>query len=70
MNLLTDIRDVFNDDRVIRLLSGLVENAVRLDHVVDHVALGDLLGAELLRRRQVLAVVVTQVVVADDRDGF
>lgn len=39
---------------------------VRVDHVVDHVALGDLLGPELLRRREVPAVVVAQVVVGHD----
>ena len=31
---------------------------------------GDLLGAEGLRRREVLAVVVAEVVVADDGGGF
>ena len=67
---LTNIRNVFNDDRVVWFLAGLVEDVVRLDHVVDDVALGYLFGAELLRRRQVLAVVVAQVVVADDRHRF
>ena len=36
-------------------------------HVVHHVGLGDLLAPERLRRREVLPVVVAQVVVRDDR---
>lgn len=48
------------------MLAGLVEDAVAGDHVVDDVALRYLLGAEGLRRRQVHAVVVPQVVVAHD----
>lgn len=51
---------------VVRLFSGPVQNGVWLDHVVHHVALGDLFGAELLRRRQVLPIIVAQVIVADD----
>lgn len=51
---------------VIWLLPRGIEEGVRLNHVVHHVALGDLFGAELLRRRQVHAVVVPQVVVAHD----
>jgi len=35
-------------------------------HVVDDVGLGDLLGPKRLRRRQVHAVVVSQVVVGND----
>ena len=51
---------------VVRFLSGLVQYAVRLDHVIHHVALGDLFGAELLRSGQVFPVVVAEVIVADD----
>ena len=51
---------------VVRFFSRLVQYGVRLDHVVHHVALGDLFGAELLRSRQVLPVVVAEVIVADD----
>jgi len=48
----------------------LVENAVGLDHVIDDVGLGDLLGAELLRSAEVHAVVVAEVVVRGDSDGL
>lgn len=56
-----------DDDDVVGVLAGLVEDGVAGDHVVDDAALGDLLGPERLRRRQVHAVVVAQVVVARDR---
>ncbi len=51
-------------------LSLIVQHLVCGHHVVDDAALGDLLGPELLRRGQVLAVVVAQVVVADDALGL
>ena len=54
---------VLDHDGVVRVLALLVEDRVGGDHVVDHVRLGDLLGAELLLGRQVVAVVVAQVVV-------
>lgn len=57
---------VLDDHHVVRVLALRVQDAVGLHHVVHDVGLGDLLAAELLRRGQVLAVVVAQVVVADD----
>lgn len=51
---------------MVRFLPRLIQHRIGLDHVVHHVALGDLLGAELLRGRQVLPVVVAEVIVADD----
>ena len=41
--------DVLDDDDVVRVLAGAVEDRVGGHHVVDHVGLGNLLGAELLR---------------------
>lgn len=58
---------VLDHDRVVGVLAGGVEHIVGLDHVVDHVGLGDLLGAELLLRAEVLAVVVAEMVVAGNR---
>jgi len=68
---------LLDDDQVIRVLSllrtrshlllPLVKKLVALDHVVDDRALGDLLGPELSLRRQVLSVVVSEMVVR--RDG-
>lgn len=52
---------------VIRLFSRLKQYGVWLHHVVHHVALGYFFGAELLRGRQVLPVIVAKVIVADDR---
>lgn len=62
-----DGRHVLDDDAVVWVLTLLVENRVGLDHVVDDVGLGNLLGAELLLGAQVLAVVVAKVVVAGNR---
>lgn len=59
-----DSRHVLDDNAMVRVLTLLVEDAVRLDHVINDVGLGDLLGAELLLGAQVLAIVVAQVVVA------
>lgn len=55
-----------DDNDVVRVLSLLVEDGVGSNHVINNIALGDLLGAELLGSRQVLSVVVTQMVVADN----
>lgn len=63
---------VLDDDAVVRVLLGaglgvlLIEDVVGGDHVIDNVALADLLAAELLRRGEVLAVVVAEVVVRGD----
>ena len=40
-----------------------VENGVRLDSIIEDTTLGDLLGLEALVLREVLAIIVTQVVV-------
>lgn len=59
-----DGRHVLDDDTVVGVLVLLVQDRVGLDHVVDDVGLGNLLGAELLLGGQVLAVVVAEMVVA------
>merc|ERR1719494_1723324 len=60
------IRDILDDDHVIEMLSLFVQHSVGVDHIIHDIALRDLLGAELLGGRQVFAVVVAKVVVADD----
>jgi len=62
--------DVLDDDQVVGLLTLLVQDVVSSNHVVDDVRLGDLLGTELLGSRQVLAVVVTEMVVGRDGNGL
>ena len=49
---------------MIRMLAGLEEDAIAGNHVVDDVALRDLLRAERLRGGEIHAVVVAQMVVA------
>ena len=51
---------------MVRVLPRRVENVVGLHHVVHHAALADLLAPKLLRSRQVLSVIVTKVIVADN----
>jgi hypothetical protein len=55
---------VLDNDRVVGVLALLVKDGVGSDHVIDNIRLGDLLGAELLLRTEVHAVVVAKVVVA------
>ena len=58
-----DLRHVLDDDDVVGVLVRLVEQAVGHDHIVDDVGFGDLFRPEGLRRGEVLAVVVAEVVV-------
>lgn len=58
---------VLDHNGVIGVLTLLVQDAVGGHHVVDHVGLGNFLGAELLLRGKVVAVVVAQVVVGRNR---
>ena len=61
---------VLDDNSVIWVLARGVENAVGLNHVIDDVGLGNLLGAELLVRAEILSIIVTQVVVAGNGGEF
>lgn len=53
-----------NNNNMIRVLSGLIEDAVAANHVIHHIAFRNLLGPESLGRWQIHAVVVPQVVIA------
>jgi len=53
---------------VVRFLSISIEDFIAVNHIVNNIALGDLLGSELFVRGEVLSVVVSQMVVAHDRD--
>jgi len=55
---------ILDDDSVIRVLPLLIQHAVCLNHIINNGRLGDLLGAELPLRAQVLAIIVAKVVVA------
>jgi len=57
---------VLDDDAVIWVLTLGIELGVGSDHVVNNIGLGDFLGAELLLRAQIFAVVVTKMVVASN----
>ena len=57
---------VLDDDAVIGMLTVLVQDGISSNHVVNHVGLGDFLGAELLLGTQIHAVIVAEVVVAGD----
>lgn len=62
--VVTNSWHVLDDNGVVGVFSLLVEHRVGLNHVINDVGLGDLLGAELLLGAQVLAIVVTEMVVA------
>jgi hypothetical protein len=57
---------VLDDNAVIWVLTFLVEDIVGSDHVIYNIGLGDLLGAELPLGRQVLAVVIAEMVIGCD----
>lgn len=55
---------VLDHNGVIWMLSLLVQDVVGSNHIIHDIRLGDLLGAKLLLRAQILAVVVAEMVVA------
>ena len=55
---------VLDDHGMIRVFAFLVENVVGGNHIIYHVGLGNLLGAELSLRAQILAIIVSKMVVA------
>ena len=61
--VVTDSGHVFDNDGVVWMFAFSVQHGVCSDHVVDDVGLGDLLGAELFLRAEILAVVVAEMVV-------
>jgi len=63
---ITDVGHIFNDNDVIRVFVGFVEDRVGGNHVIDDAALRDFLGTELLGLGQVLTIVVTKVIIGDD----
>jgi hypothetical protein len=65
--VITNSWHVLDDNGVIWMLAWTVKDSVGFDHVIDNVGLGNLLGAELLVRAQVLSIIVTKMVVAGDR---
>jgi hypothetical protein len=59
--------NILDDDFVVDVVVLLwVQKCVTFDGVIQHTSLGDLLGLEALVLLEVLAIVVTQVVVGDD----
>lgn len=68
--VVSDCWHVLDDHGVIRVFARLIQDRVRLHHVVDDVGFGYLLGSELLLRAQILTIVVAEVVVAGNRGEF
>lgn len=52
-------RHILNDDDMIGMLAGRIQEVIGSHHIIDHIRFGDLLRAELLRRREILAIVVS-----------
>src|SRR5277367_1373988 len=55
---------IFDDHGVVGMLAFLVKDRIGFDHVINNIGLGDLLGTELPLRAEILAVVVSEMVVA------
>lgn len=68
--VVADSRHVLDDHRMVGVFTLLVQDIVCGHHVVDDVRFGNLLGAKLLLRTQVLAVIVPQVIVAGNGSQF
>jgi hypothetical protein len=75
--VVSNSRSILDDDQVIRvfplllaLLGRSVQQVVGGDHVIDDGRLGDLLGTELPLGREVLAIVVPEMVVRGDAQGL
>lgn len=66
----TDVGNVLDDDAVVGVVARLVQDLVGGNHIVNNVGFADLLRSELFFGRQVLAVIVTQMVVANNGDGL
>jgi len=62
--VISDCWHVLDNDGVIWVFARTVENSVGLDHVINNIRLGNLLGAELLVRAEILSIVITKVIVA------
>jgi hypothetical protein len=62
----TDARHVLDDHGMVGMLTFSIQDLVGSHHVINNSGFGDFLGAELLVGRQVLAIIVTQVVVRGD----
>jgi len=65
-----DVRHVLDDDAVIRVLARAIQDRIGPHHVVYDVGFRDLLGTEGLRGGEIAAVVVSEMVVADNGDGL
>jgi hypothetical protein len=75
-------RNIFNDDNMIRMFplsnsnalradfGGLEEETVCINHVVNDATLANLLTLELPLSRQVTTIIVTEVVVRSNGEGF
>lgn len=64
--VVTDGWHVLDYNAVIWVLAFLVKDVVGSNHVINNIGLGDLLGTELLLGRQVLAIVVAEMVVGSN----
>jgi hypothetical protein len=68
--VISDSRHVLDHNTMVWVLALFIEDSVGSDHVIDHIGLGDFLGTELLLGAQVLAIVVTEMVVGCDGGEF
>jgi hypothetical protein len=65
--IVTYSRHVLDDNAVIRVFTLFIKDTVGSNHIIDNVGLGNFLGAELPLGAQVLAIIVSEMVVACNR---
>merc|ERR1719479_69585 len=63
----TYVRDVLDHNHVVGVFTFLVQYLVRVNHVVHHVGLTDLLGTELLLLVQIFTIIVSKMIPAYNR---
>jgi len=65
--IVTDRWHILNYYSMIRMLTLLVQDRVRLDHVIDNIRFGDFFRTELPLRAEILAIIISKVIVACNR---
>jgi len=66
----THVRNIFDHHTVVGMFVWLVQDLIGGNHIIYYIRFADFLASELLGSREVLSVIVTQVVVAHNGSWF
>jgi len=50
---------------MVRMFTGLIEEGIAVDHIINNIALGDFLGTEGLWSREIHTIIISQMVVTN-----